>query len=144
MCLCSRIGIPELTITNIGYSSSPAAGRSLDFEVPRENSMRNPKQSSTLRLLLALTLVVALLLFAPLTSVPEGNANLTSATAVCNFADTKQVSIRYVPPPRGEAPRIDKLWSPEGHQILLFTETKAWDIRVDYGKTRAWVEFDER
>ena len=174
--------------------------------------MRNPKQISSLVFLLAAVFPLVLLLFAPLTPVQGGNVD--PATAVCNFADAKQVSIRYVPSITKDAPRIGKLWTPDGHPILLFTETdlhvgnsdvasgaysiylvpdkdmwtlilnrnvasgayderqdllrarmqtgelsekntqftiyfgrigpKACDMRVDYGKTRAWVEFAEK
>ena len=158
--------------------------------------------------------MLALLLFAPLTPVRGGNDEATSATAVCDFADTKQVSVRYVPSTAMDAPRIGKLWNPAGHSILLFTETdlrvgnsniasgaysiylipdkdewtlvlnknvasgayderqdllrtrmqrgelpeknehfttyfgrvgpRGCDMRVDYGKTRAWLEFEEK
>jgi hypothetical protein len=50
--------------------------------------------------------------------------SLARQNAVCDFADGKQVSIRYVPSAAKEAPRFGKLWNPGGNSIIvLFAET---------------------
>ena len=70
------------------------------------------------------TLIFSALL-RPLLVIAQSDATLNTATAVCTFADEKEMSVRYNPVKlsKNDEPANGKVWVPGNSPMDLFTET---------------------